>query len=92
MWPNDDALLKVVGQAPPTAGDKPPMRWSAANSGFVLCCICELVGKGASTDKGFKETYVNQLYNHFKWRQRWAKVCKAKGPKWSSFGMRRHAA
>ena len=37
------------------------MRWTAANSGFVLRAICELVGKGARTDKGFKEVHVNQV-------------------------------
>ncbi|KAK3121801.1 hypothetical protein QOZ80_8BG0661130 [Eleusine coracana subsp. coracana] len=42
-------------------GPRPPMRWSPANSGFVLRAICELVGKGARSDKGFKEVLVNQV-------------------------------
>ncbi|TVU19790.1 hypothetical protein EJB05_35961, partial [Eragrostis curvula] len=45
----------------PAAGYKPPMRWTAVNSGFVLRRICDLVGKGARTDKGFKEVHVNQV-------------------------------
>ncbi|TVU14069.1 hypothetical protein EJB05_37515, partial [Eragrostis curvula] len=42
------------------------MRWTPANSGFVLRRICELVAKGARTDKGFKECHVNQVAKNLK--------------------------
>ncbi|KAK3126562.1 hypothetical protein QOZ80_7AG0558510 [Eleusine coracana subsp. coracana] len=51
----------AVGAPTTNGGPRSPMRWSPANSGFVLSAICELVGKGARTDKGFKEVHVNQV-------------------------------
>ncbi|TVU11528.1 hypothetical protein EJB05_45120, partial [Eragrostis curvula] len=57
-------VAPVVAPAPvPPAGGgfRPPMRWTTVNSGFVLRRICDLVGKGARTDKGFKEVHVNQV-------------------------------
>ncbi|GJN03352.1 hypothetical protein PR202_ga20788 [Eleusine coracana subsp. coracana] len=54
-------VAAAVGAPVANGGPRPPMRWSAANSGFVLRAICELVGKGARTDKGFKEVHVNQV-------------------------------
>ncbi|TVU47177.1 hypothetical protein EJB05_06765, partial [Eragrostis curvula] len=56
----------VAAAVPPPAGPRPPMRWTPANSGFVLRRICELVAKGARTDKGFKECHVNQVAKNLK--------------------------
>ncbi|TVU07509.1 hypothetical protein EJB05_40865, partial [Eragrostis curvula] len=52
------AAADVVPPLP--AGPRPPMRWTPVNSGFVLRRICDLVSKGARTEKGFKEVHVNQ--------------------------------
>ncbi|TVU36268.1 hypothetical protein EJB05_18195, partial [Eragrostis curvula] len=60
----DDVPLPAA--VPPPAGPRPPMRWTPANSGFVLRRICELVAKGARTDKGFKECHVNQVAKNLK--------------------------
>jgi hypothetical protein len=38
-----------------------PMRWTSAISGFVLCCMCELVGTSLRTNKEFKEVHVNKV-------------------------------
>ncbi|TVU47771.1 hypothetical protein EJB05_07380, partial [Eragrostis curvula] len=47
------AALVVPAGAPPAAGYKPPMRWTAVNSGFVLRRICDLVGgEAAAVMKG----------------------------------------
>ncbi|TVU32494.1 hypothetical protein EJB05_24225, partial [Eragrostis curvula] len=53
----------VVAVDPPVvhAVARPPMRWTSVKSGFVLRRICELVTKGARTEKGFKEVHVNQV-------------------------------
>jgi hypothetical protein len=40
---------------------RPLMRWTSATSGFVLRCLCELVGTGVRIDKGFKEVHVNKV-------------------------------
>lgn len=50
-----------VAQPVGNGGPRPPMRWTPANSRFVLRRICDLVGKGARTNKGFKEVHVNQV-------------------------------
>ncbi|KAK3151834.1 hypothetical protein QOZ80_3AG0251250 [Eleusine coracana subsp. coracana] len=51
----------AIGAPVVNGGPRTPMRWSAANSRFVLRAICELVGQGARIDKGFKEVLVNQV-------------------------------
>jgi hypothetical protein len=48
----------AVGAPAPAASARPPMRWSSVNSRFILGRICELVGRGARGDKGFKEVHV----------------------------------
>jgi hypothetical protein len=40
---------------------RPPMRWTSATSGIVLRHMCELVGTGVRTHKGFKEVHVNKV-------------------------------
>ena len=30
-------------------------------SGFVLCCLVDLIGTGVKTDKGFKEIHLNSV-------------------------------
>jgi hypothetical protein len=56
-----DGAAAAVGAPAPAASARPPMRWSSVNSRFILGRICELVGRRARGDKGFKEVHVNQV-------------------------------
>jgi len=67
----DDDVHVVAGVA--TVGDgvgaadgvgavaRPPMRWTANPSGFVLRRMKQLIESGARADKGFKDNEVNMV-------------------------------
>ena len=51
-----------VGAADGTgATARPPMRWTANTSGFVLRRMKQLIESGARADKGFKDKEVNMV-------------------------------
>ena len=51
-----------VGAADGTgATARPPMRWTANTSGFVLRRMKQLIESGARADKGFKDNEVNMV-------------------------------
>ena len=61
----DDDVHVVAGAT--TIGDgvgaaaRPPMRWIANTSGFVLRRMKQLIESGARADKGFKDKEVNMV-------------------------------
>ena len=48
------------------AAARPPMRWTANTSGFVLRRMKQLIESGARADKGFKDKEVNMVAKQLK--------------------------
>jgi len=68
----DDDVYVVAGATAVSAGvgatadgagpaARPPMRWTANTSGFVLRRMKQLIESGARADKGFKDKEVNMV-------------------------------